>query len=390
MAEAGQVQEIDTKATGIGTLLNQTDSELAKSLGLEYLVEQPEDETTQEVEDDIQEEVVEPKKEIKPIPKKVPVREPVKEEVKEVVKEEEKDEGEAEEEEEAEGTEEEKPDAEKDESEEGHKLLTSFVLRQGNDEVEIPTDLTLTFKAAGKDRVDIPLDKVVLMAQMGYHNEEREEKYRATEEIAAETSEKNETLTELVMHMREEFINLLSDEEYREAAVDEYQKSNSPESRARRAEEGLRQERTTRESQRQSEQATSYVATQIYPVMKQLPKEFPSVSEDEVLGRFNRLVTPLLRNGTVPYAKLPEVKRLVENDLKLWAQSLHLERDSAHKKTANIVKGEKTKTTLAKRQAARAVQPAGKAAKETRKPRTYASANEWAEKGLDDILGVGS
>lgn len=378
MADAGQnevvVQEIDTKETGIGALLNQTDNELAKSLGLEYLTEQPADEVVEEVQEEV-------KKVITPAPKKVPVQEPVKAEVKEEVEEEPEEEVEEKEEEVKEETEEQK---------EERKLLTPFVLKQGTDEVEIPANLTFDFKANGKEYKDVPLDKVVLMAQMGYYNEAREEKYRAAEEVATEVEGRNETLTELVMHLREEFISLLGDEEYREAAIEEYNKSNSPEARARRAEEGLRQERTTQASQRQSEQATNYVATQIYPVMKALPQQFTNVSEDEVLGRFNRLVTPLLRNGTVPLAKLPEVKRLVENDLRIWAQALNLERDSAQNKTANIVKAEKTKTTLAKRQAARAVQPSGKAAKETRKPRTYDSAQEWSEKGLDDILGVGN
>lgn len=377
MAEVNEssVQEFDTKETGIGVLLNQTDAELAKSLGLEY---------TEPKQDDATEEVVE---EVKPT-----VKIPVKQASVVEKKEEDAETGKEKpvEEEASEGEKEEEPSVESNESTEGRKLLTPFVLKQGVDEVEIPSDLTFTFKANKKDYVDLPIDKVVLMAQMGFYNEEREEKYRATEEVATETEGRNEKLTDIVLHMREEFINLLSDEEYREAAIEEYNKSNSPEARARRAEEDARQVRTSVANQRQAEQATQYVATQIYPVMKQLPQEFSNVSEDEVLGRFNRLITPLLRNGIVPNAKLPEVKHLVENDLRMWAQGLNLERDSAQKKTANIVNGEKTKTTLAKRQAARAVQPSGKAAKETRKPRTYDSATEWAEKGLDDILGIGS
>lgn len=383
----GIVQEIDTKTSGIGTLLNQTDAELAKSLGLEYLVEQPSEETSEETQEEVQEVKPEVKQVAKPVRKPAPIPE-VKPEVKAEVKDEVEAEESSEEQEPEEAEEKEKPDTESDESAEGRKLLTTFVIKQGGEEVEIPTDLTFDFKGNKKDYKDVPIDKVVLLAQMGVYNQEREDKVRATEEMATEINERNEQLTELVMHLREEFVNLLSDEEYREAAIEQYLKSNSPEARAQRAEEEARQVRTTVRSQQQHEQATNYVATQIYPVMKALPQEYANVSEDEVLGRFNRLVTPLLRNGTVPLAKLPEVKRLVENDLRMWAQALHLERDSAHKKTENIVKGEKTKTTLAKRQAARAVQPSGKAAKETRKPRTYSSANEWAEKGLDDILGV--
>jgi hypothetical protein len=355
----GQVLEVNTKDGGIDTLLNQTDDQLSQSLGLSEVVE-----ATSEAKKLV--EVPHTPATVKPEPKAKP---------------EAKVEEEPEEEEEVT----EVPEAE----EPAKKPLTQFTVMQGSEEVEVPPDLTFSFKANGKEYKDLPTDKVVLMAQMGFYNEAREEKVRASEEIVNTVGEENGTLRDLIMHLRDEFISLLGDEAYREAAIEEYTKSTSPEARARRAEDALKQEQTTKQSEHNTSLATQYVATQIYPVMKQLPEQFSHVSEDEVLGRFSRLVTPFLRNGTIPYTKLPEVKRLVENDLFMWTQALNLERDSAQKKTANVVSAEKVKTTLAKRQAARAVQPAGKAAKETRKPKTYTSAQEWAEKGLDEILGLG-
>lgn len=363
-----EVVDEGTKEKGIGALLNKNDTELAKSLGLESLM--PGDGVTAEdaVEQAIEEVPLVEKRVEVPKPKPPVVKPPVEEPDEEVEPE---------------------PDAVKDEEKpEEVKLLTPFAVKQSGEEVEIPMDLTFDFKANKKEYKDVPLDKVVLLAQMGVYNQEREDKVRASEEVTTEVTSENENLRELVIHLRDEFKNLLEDEEYREAAIEHYARENTPEARARRAEQERDNERATNQSQRHLEQATNYVATQIYPVVKSIPVEFPTVSEDEVLGRFNRLVTPYMRNGTVPFAKLPEVKRLVDQELRTWAQAVHLERGSAQTKTANVVKAEKVKTALAKRQVARTLQPSGKAAKETRKPRKYGSAQDWAENSLGEILGI--
>jgi len=94
----------------------------------------------------------------------------------------------------------------------------------------------------------------------------------------------------------------------------------------------------------------------------------------------------------VPVNNLPAVKQLIENDLVNWAQSLSAERDTARKqqeeKTQKVVKAERVKTTLAKRDLARQVKPQGTLAnvKEASKPKQYKSADDWANSAVNDIL----
>lgn len=349
---AEDVKSLPTKEQGISALLNQDDSALAQSLGLEHLVK-PLEEAKEVVAEE--EEVVEEKAEEKPEEK--PKEKP-----------------------EAEEKPEEKPE------EEPKKLLTEFVMKQDGQEVDIPSDVTFDLKANNKDYKDVPLDKVVLLAQMGFYNQQREEEVLAAKQFVSETTQENQQLREVVSQLRQEFEDLLADERYREAAVEEYEKSNTPESRARRAEEQLRHREQEVASERERTQAQSYIATQIYPAVKQLLQEFPTVSEDEVIGRFNRLISPLMVNGIVPFSKLSEVKGVVSSELRNWAQAQHLERDAAQTKTAKTIDAEKTKTAMAKRQVARQVAPAGKPGRETRKQTTYKSAEEWVQKGLDEIL----
>jgi hypothetical protein len=98
------------------------------------------------------------------------------------------------------------------------------------------------------------------------------------------------------------------------------------------------------------------------------------------------MIAPMLENGIVQPHNLPRVKEAVDNELVMWAQSLHLEREDAKTVVEKRVQSEKTKTALEKKRVARAVKPRGKAAKEQRKPKKYASAEDWANTAIDNIL----
>lgn len=302
-------------------------------------------------------------------------------EEEEVVDEAKEEEAESEEEAEAEAAKDEKP------------LLTTFAMKQGKTEVDIPRDVAFDFKANGKEYKDVPLDKVVLLAQMGFYNEAREQEVGLAKKYVSETQQENKQLRDLTDNLKKEFDDLLKDDEYYETAKAEYRRRNSPEERARRAEESVRQQRGITEAQARTTQAQGYIQSNILPAVGQILQTFQSsVSEDEVMGRFNRLITPYLVNGIVPIEHLPTVKHLVDVDLAQWAKAVSLEREGTVKKQADkaekIVKAEKTKTTLAKRELARAVKPQGGTArtKEANKPKQYKSATEWSESAIDDIL----
>lgn len=383
-----EVQEFSQEGGDFRKFLSSSSNdEFAAAMGLKDAtapeVEEPEVPVEEEVEEDPIHAVRTPTKvdSEKREAKKVRAQEPI-----------EQDNGE-----EAEPEEEELPEAVKVEAEvktgeqaaEEKKLLTEFVLKDNGEEVEIPTTVTLDLKANGKEYKDVPLDKIVLLAKMGFYNQQREDDVAAAKTFVLESQQREQQYVGVVQKLQAEFDAILADENYYDAARQQYLRNNSPEARARRAEDALQQQRATANQQALRSQAEGYIAQNIYPAVQQVLQKFPKVSEDEVLGRFNRLILPMLQNGVVPPHLLPEVKRLVDTDLVNWATQVSLERDASQKKVDDTIKAEKVKTALAKRQVARTVAPSqgsSSTTKETRKPRKYASATDWAKNAVDDIL----
>ena len=278
--------------------------------------------------------------------------------------------------------------AEAEKKEEEVKLLTDFtVVDEAGEQVD-PKSLKfkLDFKANKKDYNDVPIDKVVLLAKMGVYNQDKQDEVENSKRYVAEVAQVNKALRTAVDELRSEFDDLLSNEEYRDAAVEQFAKQNTPEEKARKERDELARQRQDLEHQQRTQVATEYIATNIQPAITQILHTYPSVSEDEMLGRFNRLITPYLVNGVVQPHNLPRVKEVVDTELNMWAQSIHLEREDAKQVVEKRVQSEKTKTALEKKRVARVVKPRGKAAKTQRKSKTYASAEDWANRAPTDIL----
>src|SRR2546422_1692957 len=194
-------------------------------------------------------------------------REPVKEEAEEgEVKAEEKGKEEAVEEEVAE------KEGEAEKVEEEKPFLTTFTLKQGSQETEIPRDVTLDFTANKKEYKDVPLDKVVLWAQMGVYNEAREAEVTNAKKYVSEVTNYNKQLETSFQNLKGEVDSLLGDEAYYEAARTQWLRNNSPEERARRAEETLRQQRQNETKAEQTRQAQGYIQNEIFPAVEQILK----------------------------------------------------------------------------------------------------------------------
>ena len=278
-----------------------------------------------------------------------------------------------------------------DDKEELPKLLTEFTVQEGEEEKEIPREMTLTFTANKQERKDVPLDKVVLMAQMGFYNEEREQQVLAAKEFVASTRTENEQLRQTIQEVAKRAERLLTDEQFFETAQNEFIRINSPEERAQRAEKELEDLRTSGSTQSDNTQAEAdaknYIASNLAPALEKVVTAYSTVSEDEVMGRFHRLTAPLLVNGIVPISRLGDVEKIINEDMANWAQQIHLERDTKAKAKDLEVKAERTKTTLAKKQVARKTKPTGKgvAPGASKRQKTYASADEWLQ-NLDGIV----
>jgi hypothetical protein len=98
-----------------------------------------------------------------------------------------------------------------------------------NQEVEYPTDLKIKFTANGKE-VELPLDRTVRLAKMGFYNEEKEARFeqietrnKQLEPFARELHEEAQTLQHALDRI------LAGDDEFLAKAREHYKNETSPE-----------------------------------------------------------------------------------------------------------------------------------------------------------------
>ena len=255
--------------------------------------------------------------------------------------------------------------------------ITPFAVFDAEGEVEIP-NITLTFTAGKKEYAQVPLDKVVRMAQAA----PLAEQYR-TEAERVPVLEQTLQEREAAIRQREADIEqnnalyekLLTNPDLYVQAVEAYQRLQSPEARAERAEremQSLRQQQQQFEQQRQAQQsltaAQEYAQSTIVPAITALTQQYASVIDaEEFQDRFHTLTADLLEAGPhgrpwVPPTKLPEVERRVQTDLTQWAEAKAAKRRQSQSAATAQVSEQVTKAQqdaqAAKRQLARVTAPA--------------------------------
>lgn len=264
-------------------------------------------------------------------------------------------------------------------------LAAEFTLRQGDAEVEIPTDVSISFIADGEQR-DLPLDRVVRLAQMGYYNEQRAAEIKEFREALPEIEERFEALqNERDMLLQGWQRALAGDDEYLEQERESYLRATSPEARAQRLERELEEVRRGQSTGRADEVGRQFVQS-IAPEFEAISKESPEVSFEEVIGKFNMLTAPLMVRGQIPPSKFREVASIVRGELRQWADAQNTKRAGTKKTQTQSVERAQSQATAAKRQAARAVLPRGTQTGGAQKqaPKTYDSASDV----LDDVANI--
>jgi len=268
--------------------------------------------------------------------------------------------------------------------------LTKFSVRDGEGEIEVPQELRFSFKAAGKHYEDVPLEKVVLLAQMGVSNQEREAQVLGAKRFVAATQQENQALRSQIEEYEAYMGRVFTDPVFSEAARDNYSLSNSPEERARRAEGELRTERERQVVASQDNTRAQFAAQVLVPRVSSLLTSHPTLTQEELVGRYTMLTAPLMVRGAVPVERLPEVQYLVENDLAEWARDTHALREMKEKEgdgagKAKVVAAQ-TEAALAKRKLARAVAPSSSSSsplvREPQKPKVYETAADWLHDAL--------
>ena len=233
-------------------------------------------------------------------------------------------------------------------------LATQFaVFDEAGDELEIP-DLKIKFKADGQER-DLPLDRVVKLAQVGYYNEQRQQELREFREQLPEIESTIASLQEEINLYRTGWQRVLSgDEAYLAQEQEAYLRATSPEARAERLEAENRALRNGQAGSQVASQAVQFVNT-LVPKFEQFAAAAPEVSFEEIVGRFNLLTAPFMVRGQIPPAKFREVERVIDSELKPWIETQN-EKRTAKTRTADLATAQ---AAQAKRQTARAIMPQG-------------------------------
>jgi len=276
-------------------------------------------------------------------------------------------------------------------------LATEFTLRDAEGEVEVP-DLIVEYKANGKVRQD-RLDKVVKLAQFGVYNEEREQKLQQTEREAVSLKSEREELAQLIEEREAQLERLLTDEDYFLAVREAYSQENSPERRAQRAEQQVKDLRVQTEMQRITEAGQQFYTGEVQPAIQLIAEALPSVSPQELEERMAyamQLHAAVAPNGQtyLPASQFDAARQYIVQDLAVWAQMQHARRSesapsSQVKEAQAAVAKAQVEAQKAKRAVGQATKPVGRAASNTpAKPKAAkpATVDDALDSAMSEIL----
>lgn len=262
-------------------------------------------------------------------------------------------------------------------------LATEFALYDADGEVEVP-NLMVEYKANGKMRSD-RLDQVVKLAQWGVYNKDREEKVQQVEQIAQQVYQEREELAALLSEREEQIEKLLMDDDFLLAVRDAYGEQNSPESRAARAEQEVKDIRVQNQMSAIAEKGQVFYENEVMPALNMIVGALPSISVDELAEKFQMAMYAHVErapNGEayVPASRYDAIRQYILDDLAVWAQGQHGRRSkpttSAPQRETQKALAERDRARIESQKAKRAVGqktlPVGNAGKPSGKPKAYA------------------
>jgi hypothetical protein len=269
------------------------------------------------------------------------------------------------------------------------KLATEFTLRDAEGEVEIPA-LMVEYKANGKVRKD-RLDQVVKLAQFGVYNESREQQYKHVESRAQELEQ---TLLEREAQME----RLLKDDDFFLSLREAYERENSPERRAERAEQRVQD--VQMETQMHSIQTAGeqFYSSEVRPAVELIASALPSVTTEELEDRIAyamQLHAKAAPNGKtyLPVSEYAALRQYIVEDLSVWAQMTHARRSppattpKLEQAQAAAAKAQ-VEAQKAKRVVGQATKPVGRASSTPAKPKAAkpATVDDALDSAMSEIL----
>lgn len=277
------------------------------------------------------------------------------------------------------------------------KLATDFTLLDNeNQEVEYPAELKVKFTANGKE-VELPLDRTIRLAKMGYYNEEKEARFESIDQ-------RNQQLEPFARELHQEAATLnthldrilAGDDEFLARARELYKKETSPEAEVTRLRERVKQLETTPRSTDTSANAPQQLAATVAPVIIGLIEGNKDVvPEAEIWQHLQKLTAPFKdKAGRIAPERLRDVVATVQGALTLTVESLAETRRLAVKTTADaetVKQVARGKVIELKRKVTSAAAPRGQrpAPATDPTPKPAAKANPTAEDTIENALQAG-
>lgn len=279
------------------------------------------------------------------------------------------------------------------------KLATDFSI-VGPDGAELDTSDVVTkvgltrFKVGEKD-YEMPYDRVVRLAKSGIHNEALYKDAQDAKDMRSDLESQIETSRQ-TLGRHNEVTSAIWDDLIRQGILEQlapnspsaqylsrWQHFNSPESqveRLRRENEELRQQKA---GQSAADKSASFVQDDVLTPIGALLQQYPSVTQEEIIGRFTVLTQKF---GAVIQPKdFAAVRTIIRETLPAYAASVH---ESRTGQATALRKAQETSTLLKKRVAQNA-RPIGRAATaeeaKAKRPEPR-NVDELKRRVIDDVL----
>ena len=224
------------------------------------------------------------------------------------------------------------------------KLPFSAVDADGN---EVPSlslqSMKVTLKANGKEQQMLLAD-VVRKAQSeeGVQRAYRQER-QERETLANEAKELNEIVTEL----RSLTLRMAKDDDFRYQIAEQIAVHESPEAELVRAKEALAAEQTRQKMSEQERVVTTFAQNVVAPSVLEIVTTFDTVSQEELLGRFQIDTAGIQRNGVIPPEYHESLAEYLNGPFRQFAESLHTKRTGEQSKIADATAAADRKAQLA-------------------------------------------
>lgn len=232
----------------------------------------------------------------------------------------------------------------------------------------IPSDHKIELEVNGKkyvkDFAGVARLAVDGIANQQHANENRQIKTQVIPRYESQISTLQEQLDTMVALNRE----ILADEGRYAERRQEFQRLNSPEERAVRAERALVDERTSREQQTTSQRVAEYYSTNILPALHDVLAGAATVTDEEALGRIALDTRDWVVDGAIPPQRYPEFAAYLRGPFATWAKAHHAKNEAAStarretETRAAAERGRQVQAQLDTREVGNAMRPAAAAA----------------------------